>query len=52
MKCSLGIDYVVYMIISKLICSHSVNKDEIPYHAIECSVIYEINEISNWLVVD
>ena len=43
MKCSLVRDYVLYVTISKLICSHSVDKDGILYHAIECSVIYEID---------
>ena len=52
MKCSLVRDYVIYVIISKLICSHSGDKDGILYHAIECSVVYNIDEVSNWLVVD
>ena len=51
MKCSLVRDGVLYIIMSKLIYSHSVDKDGILYHAIECSVVYKIDEVSNRLVV-
>ena len=52
MKCLLVRDYVLYAIISKLICSHSIDKDGILYHAIECNIVYNINKVSNQLVVD
>ena len=52
MKNSLVRDNVLYVIMSKLIFSHSADKDGIFYHAIECSVLYKIDEISNQLVVD
>ena len=45
-------NYVLYIIMSKLICSHSTNKNKILYHAIEYSVVYKIDEVSNQLVVD
>ena len=52
MECSLVRDYVIYIIMSKLICSQSADKDEILYRAIDCSVIYKIDEVSNQLMVD
>ena len=52
MKWSLVRDYVIYVIISKLIYSYSTDKDEILYHAIKCSVVYKIDKVSNRLMVD
>ena len=39
---SLVRDYVLYIIISKLIYSYSADKDGILYNAIEYSVIYKL----------
>ena len=47
MKSSLVRDYVLYIIMSKLICSHSADKDGILHYTIECSVVYKIDEVSN-----
>ena len=44
MKSSVVRDYVLYIIMSKLIYSHYANKDEIFYYAIECSVVYKTDE--------
>ena len=52
MKCALVKDYVRYIIMSKLICSCSADKDEIFYHAIECTVVYKIDEVANQLLVN
>ena len=52
MKWSLVRDYVLYVTMSKLICSHSSDKDGIFYLAIECSVVDKFDEVSNRLVVD
>ena len=52
MKSSLVKDYILYIIMSKFICSHSSDKDGILYYAIERSVVYKINEVFNRLVVD
>ena len=52
MKCSLVRNYILYVIISELIYLHSADKYEILYHAIECSIVYKIDEVSNRLVVD
>ena len=43
MKCLLVKDYVLYIIMSKLLCSHSAIKDKILYYVIKCSVVYKIN---------
>ena len=45
-------DYVLYVIISILIYLYYADKDGILYHAIECNVVYNIDEVSNRLVVD
>ena len=45
-------DYVLNVIMTKLICSHSADKDGILYLAIECSAAYKFDEVSNQLVVD
>ena len=47
MKCSLVIDYILYVIMSILICSHYADKDEILYLSIEFSVVYKFDEVSN-----
>ena len=52
MKSSLVRDYFLYIIVSKIICSHSVDKDRILYDAVECSVVYNIDGVPNWLMVD
>ena len=41
-----------YIIVSKLIYSHSIDKDRIFYYAMKCSIVYKIDKVSNQLVVE
>ena len=43
-----SIDYILYFIMSKLIVLILHIEDGILYYAIECSVVYLINEVSNY----